>query len=77
MPVGQSTALVEMKYPACPQQKQIQGPKSLPPEYSVRMLHLGLEVWFYLETANELAAAAKARDIYHSLVAAGWIATLE
>lgn len=47
-----------------------------PPEYSVRMFHLGREAWFNLETANQSAAAAKARDIYLSLVAAGWDATL-
>jgi integrase len=47
-----------------------------PPEFSVRMFHLGREAWFNLETANQSAAAAKARDIYLSLVAAGWDATL-
>lgn len=40
------------------------------------MFHLGREAWFNLETANQSAAATKARDIYLSLVAAGWDATL-
>jgi len=40
------------------------------------MFHLGREAWFNLETANQSAAAAKARDIYLSLVASGWAATL-
>lgn len=53
------------------------GALVVPPEYSVRMFHLGREVWFNLETANQWAGAAKARDIYLSLVAAGWTATLE
>lgn len=53
------------------------GAVVVPPEYSVRMFHLGREVWFNLETANQSAGAVKARDIYLSLVAAGWIATLE
>ena len=47
-----------------------------PPEFSVRMFHLGREAWFNLDTANQAAAAIKARDIYLSLVAAGWDATL-
>ncbi len=46
------------------------------PEWQVRMFHLGKEAWFNLETANQAAAAAKARDIFLSLVAAGWPATL-
>jgi integrase len=52
------------------------GTTVTPPEYSVRMFHLGREAWFNLETANQAAAAIKARDIYLSLVAVGWEATL-
>lgn len=52
------------------------GAVVVPPEYSVRMFHLGREVWFNLETANQSVGAAKAGDIYLSLVAAGWTATL-
>ena len=46
------------------------------PEWQVRMFHLGREVWFNLDTANQTAAAIKARDIFLSLVSAGWTATL-
>ncbi len=52
------------------------GKRGIPPEYSVRMRHLGRDVWFNLETANQSAATVKARDIYLSLVSAGWDATL-
>jgi integrase len=45
------------------------------PDYQVRMFHLGREEWFNLQTSNKAAAAAKARDIYLSLVSAGWEAT--
>ncbi len=47
-----------------------------PPEYSVRMFHLGREAWFNLDTANQATAAVKARGIYLSLVSAGWDVTL-
>lgn len=47
------------------------------PEWQVRMFHLEREAWFNLDTANQAAAAVKARDIYLSLVAAGWPATLD
>jgi integrase len=46
------------------------------PEWQVRMFHLGREAWFNLETANQAAAANKARDVYVSLVSIGWAATL-
>ena len=46
------------------------------PEWQVRMFHIGREAWFNLDTANQTAAAVKARDIYLSLVSAGWPATL-
>lgn len=52
------------------------GQKYTPPEYYVRMFHLGREAWFCLDSANQAVAAIKARDIYLSLVAAGWEATL-
>ena len=53
------------------------GEKYTPPEYYVRMFHLGREAWFPLDTANQSAATVKARDIYLSLVSAGWDATLK
>ena len=46
------------------------------PEWQVRMFHMNREAWFNLETANQTAAATKARDIYVSLVSSGWDATL-
>lgn len=52
------------------------GLKHTPPEFSVRMRHLKHDVWFNLETPNQSAAAAKARDIYVSLIAMGWEVTL-
>jgi len=52
------------------------GEKYTPAEYYVRMFHLGQETWFCLETANQSAASVKARDIYLSLVSAGWEVTL-
>ncbi len=53
------------------------GKRGVPPEFSVRMRHLGRDVWFNLETANQLTAAAKARDVYVSLVSVGWDATFD
>jgi len=53
-----------------------QGVLITPPEYSVRMFHLGREAWFNLDTANQSAAVVKARDIYLSLVSGGWDVTL-
>jgi integrase len=52
------------------------GEKYTPPEYYVRMFHLGREAWFCLDTPNQSAAAAKARDIYLSLISSGWETTL-
>lgn len=46
------------------------------PELQVRMQHLGRREWFNTHTALKTAAAIKARDIYLSLVSAGWEATL-
>jgi integrase len=46
------------------------------PEWQVRMFHLNREAWFNLGTPNQAAAAMKARDVYLSLVSAGWDATL-
>lgn len=45
------------------------------PEWQVRMFHLGQEAWFNTNTANQAAAAIKARDIYLSLLSKGWDAT--
>src|SRR5438093_253173 len=45
-------------------------------ELSVRIYFKGLRKSFDLETANKEEAAAKARDIYLSLMAKGWAATL-
>jgi integrase len=52
------------------------GTKYTPAEWYVRMFHLKREVWFCLDTANQAVAAVKARDIYLSLVSAGWEPTL-
>lgn len=45
------------------------------PEWHVRIALQGRRDWFNLDTANQAAAAVKARDIYLSLVSAGWDAT--
>lgn len=45
-------------------------------EWSVRIHFKGVRKSFDLETANKEDAAAKARDIYLSLVAKGWSATI-
>src|SRR5688500_1709831 len=52
------------------------GEKYTPPEFYVRIFHEKREAWFCLETANRAAAAIKARDIYVSLISAGWETTL-
>lgn len=44
--------------------------------WQVRLFQAGHEAWFNLGTANQAAAAAKARDIYVCLKANGWDATL-
>jgi hypothetical protein len=44
------------------------------PEWQIRMKHQRREAWFNLDTDNQFAAAVKARDIYLSLVSAGWVA---
>src|SRR6058998_402547 len=46
------------------------------PEWSVRIHFGGARKSFDLETGNKEEAAAKARDIYLSLIAKGWTATL-
>ena len=46
------------------------------PLWQVRMSQADKEVWFNLGTANQVAAAIKARDIYVYLKANGWNATL-
>src|SRR5947207_7101931 len=45
-------------------------------EWSVRIHFKGIRKSFDLETANKEEAAAKARDIYMSLVTKGWSATV-
>ncbi len=46
------------------------------PTWQVRLFHLGREAWFNTDTANQAAAAVKARDIYVFLKANGWDAAL-
>ncbi|MCI0747147.1 MAG: hypothetical protein L0Y58_17225 [Verrucomicrobia subdivision 3 bacterium] len=46
------------------------------PEWSVRIHFKGIRRSFDLDTANKEEAAAKARDIYLSLLAKGWSATV-
>ena len=46
------------------------------PLWQVRLFHVGKESWFNLGTANQAAAAIKARDIYVFLKANGWEAAL-
>lgn len=46
------------------------------PTWQVRLFHAGREGWFNLGTANQAAAAVKARDIYVYLKANGWDAAL-
>ncbi|MDA1273294.1 MAG: hypothetical protein O2960_04470, partial [Verrucomicrobia bacterium] len=46
------------------------------PTWQVRLFHVCKEAWFNLDTANQAAAAIKARDIYVFLKANGWDATL-
>jgi len=47
------------------------------PEWHVRIAYLGRREWFNLQTSNQAAAAVKAKDIYLSLISAGWQRTLE
>jgi integrase len=46
------------------------------PTWQVRLFHAGKEGWFNLDTANQAAAAVKARDVFVFLKANGWDATL-
>ena len=46
------------------------------PDWHVRIAALGQRHWFNLGTANQAAAAVKARDIYVSLISVGLAATL-
>lgn len=46
------------------------------PEWSVRIHFKGLRKGFDLDTANKEEAAAKARDLYLSILAKGWSATI-
>ena len=45
-------------------------------EYAVKIQHAGKRETFALGTSNKTAAAAKAKEIYLSLRAAGWGGTL-
>ncbi len=56
--------------------KDRDGRKVEMPEWHARIAHRGRRGWFNLETANQAAAAVKARDVYLSLASAGWEATL-
>lgn len=47
------------------------------PEWHVRMALRGRREWFNLSSANQAAAATKARDIFVTLLAVGWDGTLE
>lgn len=53
-----------------------QGQRITIPEWQIRLQHLGRREWFNTHTANRGAAAIIARDIFVSLVASGWEATL-
>src|SRR4051812_16620452 len=46
------------------------------PEWNVRFRKEGQQVWFNLGTANQAAAARKAKEIFTFLDANGWSATL-
>ena len=46
------------------------------PEWHVRVAFRGRREWFNLDTANQAAAATKARDLFLSLLSTGWEATL-
>lgn len=46
------------------------------PTWQVRLFNAGKEGWFNLDTANQSAAAVKARDIFVFLKANGWEAAL-
>ncbi len=46
------------------------------PTWQVRLFHSGKEGWFNLDTANQAAAAVKARDVFVFLKANGWDSTL-
>jgi integrase len=46
------------------------------PEFHCRIADAGRREWFNLGTANQTAAAIKARDIYVSIISAGWEATI-
>jgi integrase len=54
----------------------VDGERRQTNEFYARMQHQGRREFFVLGTPNKAAAAARARDIYLSLVARGWEATL-
>ena len=45
-------------------------------DWQVRMKYAGREAWFNLNTPNKAAAAARAKNIYVSLVGDGWDETI-
>jgi len=53
-----------------------QGKEIEVPSWQIRLIHLGREEWFNLDTANQAAAAVKARDIYLHLLGKNWTETL-
>jgi len=54
----------------------VNGQRRLTKEWYARVQYGGKRQFFSLGTPNKAAAAAKARDIYLALVAAGWESTL-
>src|SRR5258708_19372015 len=54
----------------------VDGRHCLTKEWYARMQFRGKREFFSLGTPNKAAAASRARDIYLSLVASGWDATL-
>lgn len=53
-----------------------EGTRIVSPEFSARMQFRGRRETFALRTANRMAAAARAKEIYLNLVSAGWDVTL-
>jgi len=59
--------------------RSYEGPRGktfVVPGWQVRISLLGRREWFNTGTPNKAAAGARARDIYLSLLASGWDATL-
>lgn len=53
-----------------------EGKRVTMPEWHVRIADAGRREWFNLGTANQTAAAIKARDIYLTLISSGWAETV-